>query len=84
MYVLAIELMLGCQALDFKKGKKPGLGVFVAYKLIRETVPYIKKDSIMYPMVKEIFELIKSEKIVQTVENSIGKLEEPKDLLKPL
>ena len=32
--------------------------VFVAYKLIRETVPYIKKDSIMYPMVKEIFELI--------------------------
>lgn len=82
-YVLAIELMLGAQALDFKKGKKPGKGVFEVYKLIREKVPYIKKDSIMYPMVKEIFELIESEEIVKTVESSIGSLGEPEDLKKP-
>jgi len=79
-YVLAIELMMGAQALDFKKGKKPGKGVLAAYKLIREKVPYIKKDCIMYTMVKEIFELIESEKLLKTVESAIGSLNEPKDL----
>lgn len=83
-YVLAIELMMDCQALDFKKGKKPGKGILAAYKLIRKKVPYIKKDSIMYSMVKDIFELIESEEIIEEVEKIIGKLEEPKDLPKPL
>ena len=36
-YVLAIELMLGCQALDFKKGKRPGKGIKAAYDLIRKS-----------------------------------------------
>jgi len=81
-YVLAIELMLGCQALDFKKGKKPGLGIKAAYDLIRKEVPYIKEDVVMYKNVEKIFQLIKSEQLVQEVESSIGKLEEPKDLKK--
>ncbi len=83
-YVLAIELMLGCQAIDFKKGKKPGKGVLAAYELIRKQVPYIKEDSVLYPFVDKIFQLIKNEKLVEIVESSIGKLSEPKDLLKPL
>ncbi|KKP67538.1 MAG: Histidine ammonia-lyase [Candidatus Roizmanbacteria bacterium GW2011_GWA2_35_19] len=83
-YVLAIELMLGCQALDFKKGKKPGKGILAAYQLIREKVPYIKKDRIMYTMVKDIFDLIESEKLVSIVEKTIGPLSEPMDLIKPL
>ncbi len=83
-YVLAIELMMGCQALDFKKGKKPGKGILTAYKLIRKKVPYIKNDSIMYTMVKKIFDLIESGELVKEVENQIGLLDEPKDLQKPL
>jgi histidine ammonia-lyase len=83
-YVLAIELMMGCQALDFKKGKKPGKGILAAYKLIRKKVPYLKKDSIMYPMVKEIFDLIESGELVEEVESQIGLLSEPNDLSKPL
>lgn len=83
-YVLAIELMMGCQALDFKKGKKPGSGVLAAYKLIRQKVPYLKKDSIMYTLVQKIFDLIESGELVNTVEKEIGLLSEPKDLQKPL
>jgi histidine ammonia-lyase len=82
-YVLAIELMLGCQALDFKKGKKPGLGIKVAYDLIRQEVPYIKRDKIMYKYVEKIKELIKSEKLRKAVEREIGTLEEPNSYLLP-
>jgi histidine ammonia-lyase len=82
-YVLAIELMLGCQALDFKKGLKPGKGVLSAYELIRTQVPYIKEDTILYPYVEKIKGLIKSGELLEAVEKSIGKLEEPEDYEKP-
>ena len=82
-YILAIELMLGCQALDFKKGKKPGKGVLNAYKEIRKIMPYIKEDIVIYPYVEQIKELVKTEKIVQAVEKVIGKLDEQKDYEKP-
>lgn len=76
--------MLGCQALDFKKGKKTGKGVLTAYNITRKVVPYIKEDSVLYPNVEKIFQLIKNEQLVKAVEDSIGQLEEPKDLPKPL
>ncbi|MCJ7826048.1 aromatic amino acid lyase, partial [Patescibacteria group bacterium] len=82
-YVLAIELMLGCQALDFKNGKKPGTGVKAAYDLIRTVVPYIEKDTIMYPYVRTIFDMITNESIRSAVEKTIGPLEEPEDYEKP-
>lgn len=77
-YVLAIELMMGCQALDFKKGNKPGKGVKAAYDLIRKLVPYIKEDTILYTYVAKIQELIKNGSLLQAVENEIGRLQEPK------
>lgn len=82
-YVLAIELMLGCQALDFKKGKKPGRGVRTAYELIRKRVPYIKRDAILYPYVKDIKEIILSGELVQSVERAIGPLSQMTDYEKP-
>lgn len=82
-YVLAIELLLGCQALDFKNGKKPGKGVRAAYDLIRTQVPYIKKDKIMYKFVEKIKELIKNEELRILVENETGQLNEPKSYQVP-
>lgn len=78
-YVLAIELMLGCQALDFKKGKKPGIGVRAAYNLIRSKMPYLKEDIVIYPFVEEIKELVKTGAIVNVVEKAIGPLGEMED-----
>jgi histidine ammonia-lyase len=82
-YVLAIELMLSCQALDFKNGKRPGTGVRAVYELIRTVMPYVKKDIVIYPYVKEIWELIKNETLRIAVEIAVGPLEEPKDYQLP-
>ncbi len=82
-YVLAIELMLGSQALDFKKGKKPGKGVRAAYNLIRSQVPYLKKDKVIYKDLEKIKEMVRTGKILTAVENAIGPLEEPKDYERP-
>ena len=83
-YVLAIELMMGIQALDFKKGKKPGSGIKAVYQCIRSEVPYIKKDTVLYKYVEKIKNLIVSEKIVSVVEEVIGKLDEVPDYERPI
>lgn len=82
-YVLAIELMLGCQALDFKKGKKPGKGVRAAYTVVRNKLPYLKEDTVIYPYVEEIKNLVKSGQLVARVEEAIGSLATTTDYEKP-
>ena len=47
--VLAIEMMSAAQAFDFYPGKKAGKGTQIAYELIREKVPFMKDDRVMYP-----------------------------------
>lgn len=66
--------MLACQALDFKDGKKPGKGVYAAYKLIRKFVPFVEEDQILYPYVLKIKELIASGQLVREVEKVVGNL----------
>lgn len=82
-YVLAIELMLGCQALDFKKGKKPGYGVRAAYEKIRKEVPYITTDTVLYGYVERIKRMISEGTLLATVESRMGKLDEPQPYEKP-
>lgn len=82
-YVLAIELMLGCQALDFKKGMKPGKGIRATYTLIRSIMPYIKEDVVIYPYVAQIQKLLASGTLVAAVEKAVGALEEPEDYKTP-
>ncbi|HET8866375.1 MAG TPA: histidine ammonia-lyase [Gracilimonas sp.] len=42
--VLAIELFTAAQALDFRKPLKPGNGVALAHKYIREQIPHAQED----------------------------------------
>ncbi|MBD3617557.1 MAG: histidine ammonia-lyase [Gracilimonas sp.] len=42
--VLAIELFTAAQALDFRKPLKPGKGVDLAHKYIREHIPHARED----------------------------------------
>ncbi|HEX7041940.1 MAG TPA: histidine ammonia-lyase [Patescibacteria group bacterium] len=82
-YVLAIELMLGAQALDFKKGKKPGKGILAAYNLIRSKVPYLKKDKVIYKDLEKIKEMVRDGSLLKAVEKAVGPLEEPDDYERP-
>jgi len=72
--VLAIEMMSAAQAFDFRKPLKPGKGTSVAYEKIREVVPYLENDRVLYPDIAKIDELVKSGALVEACEKKVGEL----------
>lgn len=62
--ILAIELMVSCQAIDFrlKSGIKLGDKTGLAYSLIRRLVPFFSRDNIYYPYTKKLIEAINNDK----------------------
>ena len=76
--VVAIELFAATQAIDLNPrdaGKSLGKGTSAAYQVIREAVPVVKEDRIMYKDFEKIAELIKANTIVDAVEKAVGTLE---------
>ena len=73
-HVIAIELLCGAQAMDLFTNLKPGAGTHAAYKVIRDAVPSLAHDRILSNDIEAVVELIKSEKILHSVENVIGEL----------
>ena len=73
-YIIAIELLCAAQAIDFQLPKKLGRGTKVVHKVIRESIPHLKKDRILYPDIEKSFNLIKNGKLIEKVEKVIGKL----------
>ena len=71
--VLGIELMAGAQALDFRKHKF-GRGVQIAYDVIRKSVDYLDEDRPLYTDHDRMKDLVKSCKILEKVELSLGNL----------
>ena len=71
--ILGIELMAAAQALDFRKHKF-GDGVEIAHKEIRKHVDYLDKDRPLYPDHDKMKELVKSCKILNKVELTLGNL----------
>lgn len=72
--VLAIELLCAAQALEFRRPLHSGKGVESAFSLLRETVPFRTKDAAFDREIATSADLIKSEKLVQSVEAAIGSL----------
>lgn len=63
--VVAMELFTACQAIDLKKAHKLGKNTKKAYDKIREHVPFIDNDVIMYPHIHAVDELIKSDELYE-------------------
>lgn len=66
--ILAIELMCAAQGIDFRrqaigKDKKLGNGTRDIYQRIRDRVPFIEKDQLLYRHLEEVRSLIASEKL---------------------
>ena len=61
--VLALEVMMSAQAIDFRLRATPGAslgaGTRAAYDLVREVVPFLEKDEYLYPYITAVEELIK-------------------------
>ena len=74
--ILALELFAACQAIDFRRevlGPKAqlGKGTAPAYALIREIVPFIEVDEVMYPHIEAIRELIASGRLREVVREAV-------------
>ena len=62
--ILALELFSAAQAVDFRKkeigaDKKLGRKTQPVYDLIRRQVPFIEEDTVMYPYMKIVKDLLK-------------------------
>ncbi|MBS3976216.1 MAG: histidine ammonia-lyase [Syntrophomonadaceae bacterium] len=72
-YILAIELLCGCQAMEFRP-KAMGRGTVIPYQLIRKVVPPLTRDRPIHGDIEAVYELIMTGKIVSEVEKEIGLL----------
>jgi len=74
--ILAIELFAAAQGIDFRRemlGGDPrlGRGTAVAYELVRQRVPFLEQDAIMYPYIEAVRELVESGELVQAVDGAM-------------
>lgn len=72
--VLAMELLTACQAIDLRGKKKLGKGTEVVYNIVRDNLPAIEEDTIMYKQINICEKIIKSNQILSEVERNIGNL----------
>lgn len=66
--VLATEIMAACQAIDFRKGFKLGVGTQKAYDLVRDNLTFISEDRLMYNDLEKCTELLKNRSFVNKIE----------------
>ncbi|MDY7109494.1 MAG: histidine ammonia-lyase [Planctomycetota bacterium] len=78
--VLAIEMMAAAQAMEFHDGRAPGRGTKIAYDLIRERVPPLVDDRVLYGDIEAISALIEDGSILDAVEAELGPLEMARDV----
>jgi histidine ammonia-lyase len=76
-YVLAVELLCAAQAMDLlpqSQSYEPGEGTRVAYRVIRERIPFLDRDRILSRDIETMVSLLRSGEIIKRVENAIGVL----------
>jgi histidine ammonia-lyase len=72
--VVAIELMAGAQALDFRAPIKPGKGVQAAYDVVRKHVQRLEEDRPLFNDINNLAAVVKSGEVLDEVEKAVGKL----------
>ncbi len=69
--VIGIELITAAQAVDFQGAESLGRGTAVAYKLLREEVDFLEKDTVLYPLIEKAVNLVSSGRLVEAVEEEV-------------
>ncbi|MBI1259690.1 MAG: histidine ammonia-lyase [Chloroflexi bacterium] len=75
--VLAIELMAAAQGIDFRRGrmgsdKALGCGTAPVYELIREHVPFIEEDTVLYRHMESVRNLVASGQIANATDEILS------------
>lgn len=73
--VLAIELLTASQAIDFHKPLCCGKGTEAAYRRVRKSINFLSHDVILHDEIQTALTLVRTNTIVEAVENAIGILE---------
>jgi histidine ammonia-lyase len=72
--VLAIEMMAGAQAIDFRKPLQPSKGAQAAYDVIRKYVAHLEEDRPIFDDINKLKEVVQSGEILGAVEKAVGEL----------
>ncbi len=68
-HILAIELLCACQALDLKKPLKTSRPLQQVHRMVREKIPHLTSDRILYPDIEAARRLISDGSLLRIVEN---------------
>jgi len=76
-HILALELFAAAQGIDFRRKAlgaqaRLGQGTAPAYALIREGVPFLEQDAVMYPYIEAVRELVASGALAAAVKSAIA------------
>lgn len=70
--IVAIELLCGCQALDFRRPLKAGVGSEIAYQEIRKVSSFINEDRVFYKDIDKVVSIVKNNSILDKVEEKVN------------
>ena len=75
--ILAIELMAAVQGIDFRKqdlGRDAvlGRGTRAAYTLLRQHVPFIERDTVLYRYLEVVRQLVADGRLQSSVNAAMG------------
>lgn len=69
--VLAMEILTACQAIDLRGNKGLGKGTSIAYSIIRNSIPKLGNDRIMYNDINKVEEIISNGTLLKEIENNV-------------
>lgn len=72
--VVSMEILSACQGIDLRKIERLGVATSKAYEIVREKVAHYDVDRVMYLDINSVEEIIKSNKILDAVESTVGEL----------
>ncbi|MEO0078937.1 MAG: histidine ammonia-lyase, partial [candidate division WOR-3 bacterium] len=73
-YVVAIELLAGAQAVEFRKPLTAGRGTAAAYSFVRKYVEKMEEDRPVQEDINRLAAAVKSGELLACVEQAVGKL----------
>ncbi len=72
--VLAIEMMAGAQAVDFRAPLKPSRGVQAAHEVVRKHVAHLEEDRPLYDDINILKDVVERGAVLEAVEKAVGEL----------
>ena len=74
-YVIAIEIYVALQAMEFLKPLEPSPAIAKVRDFLRETIPFVDNDRYLYPDMEYIFDRVRDCSLIDLLEKEIGELE---------